>query len=77
MLCSMWKVGRRSATLLGGALTSGPSACCVAATHGGAAADCMGLYGGVTRMNWTRGDKLRPRILRGPRNAQGHLLPRI
>ena len=22
-------------------------------------------------------DKLRPRILRGPRNAQGHLLPRI
>ena len=31
----MWKVGRSSAALLGGALTSGPSACWVAATHGG------------------------------------------
>jgi len=33
----MWKFGRSSAALLGGALRSGRSACCVAATHGGVA----------------------------------------
>jgi hypothetical protein len=37
----MWKVGRSSAALLGGALTSGPSASCVAATHDGGAAIAM------------------------------------
>lgn len=36
-LCSMWKFGRSSAALLGGALRSGRSACCVAVTHGGVA----------------------------------------
>ena len=33
----MWKFGRSSAALLGGALRSGRSACCVAVTHGGVA----------------------------------------